>query len=212
MRLAVVSELRPESGWRRAEEVRAWANTLRQPKHLVLTSRNHDVLTRSAVGTNLKAIAAIRRRRLASNWTSGTWTMELTNEGRGWHLHFHLLIESRWIDTPNIARAWAQLVGQDDAAIVWCRDARAKSYCAEVAKYIAEAQAVAAWSALDIAQAMDAMHRHRAFGVFGSAFGARTEWRRQILAARHERSKCTCGACNWHIEEAWKAELEQRHK
>jgi hypothetical protein len=173
---------------------------LKQPKHLTLTSRNVGVLTREVIGANLRGIASIRRRKFADQWQSGSWTMEITNEGRGWHVHFHLLIETRWIDAPVVARAWAKAVGQEDAAIVCVKDCRSKEYLAEVAKYVCKSEALAAWTPLDIVQLMDALRKRRAFGIFGDAVGLRADWKRQLKEIRRDRTRCECGANNWNVE------------
>jgi hypothetical protein len=178
----------------------AWVRTLEQPKHLVLTSRNQAVLTKHAISVNLRGVAAIRRRKLARGWKSGCWTMELTNEGRGWHLHFHLLIETRWIPIEVVSVIWASYVGQEDAAIVKVKDARHTDYLREVAKYVVKSSELSSWSGLDIAQVMDAFRGRRSFGVFGEAAGRRAEWKRAVAEARRERAKCECGCNTWQVE------------
>lgn len=197
---------------KRAEELGAWTRTLKQPKHLTLTNRNSGVLTGHAVSIQLKGLAAIRRRKFADNWKSGSWTIEVTNEGRGWHLHEHLLIESRWIDMPNVARAWARYTGQNDNAICCVKDARSGDYLAEVAKYVCKPADLASWPALDIVQVMDAFRGRRAFGIFGEACGQREEWTRAVQSLRQKRSQCDCGSCNWLVEPAWKMETGQRFR
>jgi len=197
----------PQKSRRRAEELLAWTKTLRQPKHVVLTSRNTKRLTRSHVSKQLRALARLRRLKLSKNWTAGCWTMEITNESRGWHLHFHLLIEARWIDAGKLARAWAKMIGQEDAAIVKVKDARSEDYLREVTKYVCKSEQLAAWNGYDIAELMLAMRGRRSFGVFGDAFGARKEWRAAIKEARRERSRCECGECNWQIQTELQAEL-----
>lgn len=195
---------------KRAEELSAWTKTLQQPKHLTLTNRNSGVLTGFAVAIQLKGLAAIRRRKFARNWKSGSWTIEVTNEGRGWHLHEHLLIESRWIDMPAVAKAWARYTGQDDNAIVSVKDARSSDYLSEVAKYVCKPAQLAAWSPVDIVQVMDAFRGRRAFGVFGDAVGQRAEWKKAVAQLRHKRSQCDCGACDWIVEPAYAMETGRR--
>jgi len=206
----------PRRTRRRAEELEIWTSGLKQPKHLTLTNRNSGVLTGYAVGTQLRGLAKIRRRAFARDWESGSWTLELTNEGRGWHLHVHSLIESRWIDMPAVARAWARYTGQEDNAICCVKDCRSREYLREVSKYVCKASELASWSPREIAQTMDAFRGRRAFGVFGRAFGERREWQIAVRAQRRERSKCECGECSWKIESQFEAEygdaLRQRRR
>jgi hypothetical protein len=116
-------------------------------------------------------------------------------------LHAHLLIEVRWIDASLLARRWAEEVGTDDFCVVKVKDARLQEYARELAKYVCKPASLAAWTGEDIAAVMDAFKRRRTFGVFGRLLQQRKLYREMIHAARHERSKCTCGACNWQIED-----------
>ena len=196
----------PRRTRKRADELAVWTRTLKQPKHLTLTNRNTGILTGFAVGTQLRGLAAIRRRRFAAGWQSGSWTLEVTNEGRGWHLHVHSLIEANWVDMPEVARAWARYTGQDDNAIICVKDCRSGEYLKEVSKYVCKCSEMSSWTPQEIAMCMDSFRGRRAFGVFGRAFGERREWQKAIAEQRHERSKCECGACNWKVETEQMAE------
>lgn len=200
----------------RVEGLMFWVRTLKQPKHVVLTTRNTDRLTRDRVRLFQKSLFKLRKQRLATGmtcitcnverrshnwsypWLAGTWAMEVTNESRGWHLHAHLLIESRFIDVFHLCHVWSKL--QRDQVIIRVEDARATDYLREVAKYVVKSSQLASWPSQEIAEFMDAFNRVRTFGVFGSLVGQREQWKLAVRSARTERNKCECGCGSWSIE------------
>lgn len=204
----------------RVEELQHWTATLKQPKHVVLTARNTATLTRSRVRDFLKAIARIRRTKFAKKftphwcsiqprrvhgsypWTCGTWCLEVTNESRGWHLHAHLLVESRYIDAVELSFQWAKQIGQD-FAIVKVKDAREKDYLAEVTKYVVKSADLAKWEAEEIAEFVVAFKGRRAFGVFGTLVGQRAEYEQIIRSVRDKFNGCKCGCREFTVEPAY---------
>lgn len=160
----------PECAWRisarRAQYVSAWASTTRQPKHVVLTSRNVRTLEPRRTSD---AFVRLRRQR-PFQWRNGCRSLETTNEGRGWHVHIHALIDVRWIDPGELSRRWGRLMGQD-YAIVCVKDARLDTYLAELAKYAAKPTQVAAWPPDELRQFVEAHEKVRVFSTFGSARG-----------------------------------------
>lgn len=191
----------PRLARRRRDELHFWTRTLTQPKHVILTARNTSTLTRERVRTFKSGLARLRRSKLCTNWKSGTWSLETTNESRGWHLHAHLLVECKWIDSGPLAQKWGRLVGQD-FAIVKVKDARKEEYLRELVKYVVKPAQLASWSAEDIATFMDAFSRGRTFGVFGTLVGQRSEWKSVVKSLRKERSKCECGCNNYQVEDS----------
>jgi hypothetical protein len=189
----------------RADTVRVWAAALKQPKHVVLTARNTEHLTHDYVRRFSKNLAKLRRHRWPHPWLAGTWTLELTNESRGWHLHAHLLIETRFIPPDLLGSRWARLITQD-WAIFKIRDARAKDYAAEVAKYVAKPAQVASWPPEELRQVIIAFEGIRVFGVFGRLFKQRADFYRQVREARKARSRCECGANNWSVSQPGRTE------
>jgi hypothetical protein len=181
---------------RRAEELRTWAKGLRQPKHVVLTVRNSHIFNRAYVQAFKRSLAKLRRHRWRPPWLAGSWTLEVTNEGRGYHLHAHMLVEARWIDAGQLATRWADLVHQE-FAIVKVLDARKHDYAAEVAKYIAKPAEVAGWAAVDLGRIVRALDGSRVFGVFGSLFKRRAEFARIVRDNRRPAAACECGCNRW---------------
>jgi len=191
-------ERRDQLGW--------WIATLKQPKHVVVTTRNTAALNRETVRQFRRNLTKLRRSRFANNWKSGTWSLEVTNESRGWHLHAHLLVEARWIDSGDLSTNWAKLVGQD-FAIVKVKDARKADYLRELAKYVVKSSQLAGWQDLEIAQFMDAFTGTRTFGVFGTLVGQREQWKRELRELRKSRSRCECGCSQFTVDDARMFEL-----
>jgi len=188
----------------RAESLKWWVHQIDQPKHVVLTTRNTAQLTFSQVKRFKHNLTRLRRSTFAKGWRGGMWSLEVTNEGQGWHLHAHLLIDATWIDERQLAIRWGKLVGQD-FAIVAVRDARQRDYLKEVAKYAVKGSQLAAWSPMDIVCFVNAMQKQRTFGVFGSLYGKRTTWREWIVSLGESGRKCECGCDKWtfYSAEAW---------
>lgn len=182
----------------RAAQVRLWAAQLRQPKHVVVTVRNTHAITRHYVRAFSKCLTLLRRTRWPHPWQAGTWTIEVTNEGRGFHVHAHLLVETRFIPAAQLARRWAGLVGQE-FAIVKVTDARAEDYAREVAKYVVKPEQVTQWPPHEIRAVVTSFNGTRVFGVFGSLFKAWKDYRREVRELRREATRCECGANCWRF-------------
>ena len=192
----------PRCQWKisrqRAELISAWAKRVRQPKHLVLTEANHEILTQRILKNHLQRLRKFRRSQSFRHARGGCLTVEVTNEGRGWHLHSHWLVDVDWLDPAEIARTWARLAGQQ-FAIVKVKDARPKEYQLQVAKYVCKPAQLASWPAERIAQFVWAIRGRRFFFAFGSLQKLRPEIKRE-LAAKRIAPDCECGACNWQFE------------
>lgn len=191
----------------RRESVEWWTQQIHQPKHVVLTARNTEEITRESVLAFKAAFAKLRRRTFASNWIGGFYSLEVTNEGRGWHLHLHALVDAKWIDSGELARQWADCVGQD-MSIVKVKDARDRSYLQEVTKYAVKGSEFASWSKPDIIAFIESFEGVRTFGVFGSLYKKRTEWKEFLDGVRDSRVTCDCGCKVWRIfsESEWEWE------
>lgn len=172
--------------------------TIKQPKHVVLTARNTETLTHRRVKEFKAAFARLRRSRFARNWRGGFYSLELTNEGRGWHLHLHALIDANWIDAKELAIQWSRYIGQD-FAIVKVKDTRDRNYLAEVTKYVADGQQIATWTAEAVTEYVLAFAGLRTFGVFGSLYGRRKEFTDWLKQLQYERPVCPCGCTRARI-------------
>lgn len=188
----------PRLSRERKESIEWWTKQIHQPKHVVLTVRNTCDLTKLYVQFLKGQIGKLRRNKVFSGVKGGFYSMEVTNEGRGWHVHFHLLCDAKWIDSRELAIVWGKLVGQD-FAIVKVKDCRDKSYLQEVTKYAVKGSELAKWSPAEIATFIETFSGVRFFGVFGNLYGKRTEWREWIEAIRDIKPVCACGCDSWRL-------------
>lgn len=201
----------PRLARERREAVEWWTREVSQPKHVVLTCRNSETITRATVRAFKSAFASLRRSAFCRGWRGGFYSLEVTNEGRGWHLHLHALVDARWIDARQLAVEWGKRVGQD-FSIVKVKDARDSSYLAEVTKYAVKASQLAAWSGGDVAAFVEAFTGVRTFGVFGSLYGKRTEFRAWLDSILGVKPACECGCTNFKLlSEAELAAFELTH-
>jgi len=177
---------------------------VRQPKHVVLTARNQHTLSREWITRLKKALTSLRRSKFARNWKAGVWNLEVTNEGRGWHVHFHLLIEATWIESPKLAIEWGKRVGQE-FAIVKVLDAREKNYLKECTKYTVKGTDLAGWSGQDIATFIKVFSNQNCHGTFGELYKASLAFRRMLKELNQEKKACECGCVKFVIlsEHEW---------
>jgi hypothetical protein len=202
----------PRCNWRisrrRAELIRAWAGTIRQPKHVVLTCQNSETITGRRIRRFQLALVKLRRQKFLAGLRGGCCSIEITNGDRGWHLHAHLLLDIRWVDAGKLARCWGKLVGQD-YAIVKVLDARKHNYLAEVTKYCVKGNQLASWSADDILQFVTAIKRKRFFFVFGSLKQMREAIEDTLDFQKREKTCCECGSMEWRYRLGSEVEAEE---
>lgn len=188
-------ECQPGLAHDRKRQVEWWTATIQQPKHVVLTVQNIPDLSRAHLDELQKWFTALRRSKFARNWKGGFYSIECTNEGKGWHLHIHALIDAKWIDAPELALKWNNIT-RGMGRIVKVKDCREASYLAEVTKYAVKGSQLASWSPEQISAFIRAFDGKRTFGVFGSLYGARTEFAEFIATMKAARPKCDCGSCS----------------
>jgi Replication protein len=177
---------------KRRKAIEWWTREVKQPKHVVLTVQNASDLTAAHVRQFKQWFRALRRTKFAANWRGGFYSIEVTNEGRGWHLHMHALIDATWIDQFALSEHW-QRATAGFGRIVKVKDAREQNYLNEVTKYAVKGSQLAAWRPDQIATFIDAFKGVRTFGVFGSLYGKRTQWRAWIETLRTHGRVCECG-------------------
>jgi hypothetical protein len=176
----------------RESQVKWWANEVRQPKHVVLTVANFREITPEIVDWFRACWTRLRRSKFASNWRGGFYRFEITNEGKGWHLHLHALVDALWIDQFGLSQQWNR--NTDGAGyIVKVKDARSADYLHEVTKYVVKGHQLASWKPLEILQFIAAFDGKRTFGVFGNLYGKRAEFAEWIADLKNTRPACECG-------------------
>jgi hypothetical protein len=183
----------------RAATLYAWSKTIDQPKHLVLTITNFFILTRSRIRQFQRALVRLRKQKLWSTIRGGCCSIEITKGATGWHLHAHLLLDTDWIEMPDLAKAWSAQVGQN-FAIVKVKDVRGSDYVQEVSKYVAKGSDLATWEPEHLMEFINAIRGLRFFFQFGSLLKRGKQIRRDLLAARANGKTCSCGCSNFLFE------------
>ena len=184
---------------RRREKLAVWVKRVTQPKHLVLTQKNFPILTGKKIREHTKALAKMRRAKCFKTVRGGSVSIEITNEGNGWHLHSHWLIDVRWLDMTAVSQTWARLVGQE-FSIVKIKDARGREYLQEVTKYVAEGSAIAKWPAEHIAEFTTAIRGKRFFFALGNLFHQGKSIRAEIIQQKPPPPVCDCGESDFIFE------------
>lgn len=188
----------PRLSRERKERVKWWVNEIKQPKHVVLTMRNRVHFTREYVQHFKDSWARLTRMKFADGWRGGFYSCEVTNEGRGWHLHLHALIDADYIDCRGLSMAWAR-ANRDTGHIVKVKDARGEDYLREVTKYAVKGSQLAEWDGQDIAEFIDGLTGFRTFGVFGSMRGRQAEFAKILDEQKEARKKCQCGCSDFEL-------------
>jgi hypothetical protein len=197
-------ECQPTLSRERKKQVEWWTATIRQPKHVVLTTRNQPTLDPAHVTELRRWFTNLRNRKRYRNWSGGFYTIECTNEGRGWHLHLHILVDVKWIDSGQLALDWDNVTNHN-GRIVKVKDCRREDYLQEVTKYAVKGSDLAKWNSSDVAAYIRAFDGKRTFGVFGSLYSARTEFAEFIATMKAAKPRCECGCCRarYFSESEW---------
>lgn len=193
----------PLCNWRiarkRTEMLNLWNLQIKQPKHIVLTMRNFPTLTRKKIRDFGRALSKLRRNKLWNDVKGGCVSTEITNEGKGWHLHAHILADVRWLDAGVLAVTWGELVGQQ-FGIVKVKDARGKDYLGEITKYVVKGSQLASWEPDMINQFIRAIKGVRMFAAFGTLYHLQREIKKQLHLLRPPVEPCECGCSDFVYE------------
>lgn len=188
----------PRLSKRRIDGLMFFVEKMRQPKHLVLTFRNVNTLTDNYLRSCVKALQRFRRRKIFAGVKGGLWAMEITNEDKGWHVHFHLVIDGPWLDVRAVSATWKECT-DCESFVVWIESASRGGLRANLPRYVCKYSAKGFrphdWTAEKLGQFATALERVRVFGVFGELLGARKEWAAWVRSVRESRRKCECGSC-----------------
>jgi len=186
----------PRLATKRLKELWFWVERIKQPKHLVLTLKNVPSLTPRFVSAAKKSLARFRRTKIFSGCRGGFWAMEITNKGKGWHVHFHLVVDSPWMDVRVISEKWKMCNG-GAGEVVWIEDANKGGLRMNlpryVTKYCGKGFDISEWNEFDLGDFVSAVSGGRTFGVFGNLLGQRGEWQEFLKRSKAERRKCECG-------------------
>lgn len=173
---------------------------------LTLTVRNLKRIDAGELELLKKAWVSLRRSKLFEKVSGGFWSMEITNQGKGWHAHIHAVLDSQYLDQSQIERAWSKRIGQE-MSIVDIRELRGPDPLKEVVKYTSKPTQMIHWSDDDLRQFLDVAPSLRMFGVFGTCYKQRSEFREFNDELKSESGFCECGCNSWKILDAVRPSL-----
>jgi hypothetical protein len=186
----------PRCQWRithtRQNLIEFWASKISQPKHLVLTQKNFPILSHDRITDHTGNLAAMRRRKSFEDVRGGCVSVEITNEGTGWHLHSHWLLDVDWLEMSEVSKDWGALVGQTFAVckVMDCRD---RSYIQEISKYVVEGSELAKWPSEQVNEFVLAVRGLRFFFSFGTLFKLGPAIRAELATQDGPPTECSCG-------------------
>lgn len=193
------------------------AGLMKWPLAVTLTGPNVANIT-GAIKRMRAALSKFRRSTFWGGTTKGgIVSFEVTNHGKGWHVHCHLLIDCEWLalSTPRprraeptarkrqllraaheeLSAAWGRCLGLA-SAVTWVERAYGKAlletvkYCVKPADLLDCCQ--------EIGPLIDEMHRAQLVNGFGSCYGLTKKWKAEE-AAKKVATECEeCGGLeNW---------------
>lgn len=205
----------PSLSAKRLKGLMFFVEAMKQTKHIVLTFVNVPRLTAEYLKWCKAKLGAFRRRKIFRSSVGGMWAMEITNEGNGWHVHFHLVVDVGWIDVRELSRIWQDTCG-DGSRIVWIEDATRGGLKANLPRYISKYASKGFrpqdWTGAQFCEFVTALEGGRTFGVFGNLLGKRKEWREWLLEFVRSKKTCECGCClkSFYSQNEWEWHLAKR--
>jgi len=163
--------------------------------HCVLTQRNFDHLTRQHIKDTRSRLSKLRRSKLFKVVDGGCCSLEFTNESNGWHMHWHLLLETGYIPLDDLQEVWGRLVNQD-YAICNIKRVQGQDYVREVSKYVVEGSEIARWPRETILEFVTALDSTRLFSIYGS-WKARRKEAKKRMKDDAPMPTCECGSTSF---------------
>lgn len=207
---------------------------IKWPLFVTFTTKNHDTIT-GAVRAVRRAFGKLRRLRW---WRAavrgGVAGVEVTNKGRGFHVHVHALIDCRWLavrESPpgplckgdafkrkakaactEVAEQWTLCMDGRPSSVkprrVWTRDGGdIRAALAEVLKYAITTEDMDTIEE-PVTPLLDEISRTRMVTSWGSCYG--------LGGGRPQRPKCECLSCRdtptWVPDDIWQAAKIDRQR
>lgn len=210
----------PRLARERRQSVEWWTKEVSDAKHVVLTVRNVPTITKEYVQWFKDCFARLRRTKFTTTrtirtttldtkeplpvplishaWSGGFYSLEVTNEGAGWHLHLHALVSCPFIDAGILSHTWDKIT-KGAGYIVRVKEVASGSYLQELLKYTVKGSEMAGWAPADVLAFVKAFDGLRTFGVFGTLRGARAAWRLFLDSMQAEKPACACGCTEVEI-------------
>lgn len=140
------------------------------PKLITLTLREDQAKLSDRMSRLLNCFRDLRRRKVwRDNVRAGLAAIEVTRgaSGDGWHVHLHAVVDASYIPQDLLSGQWEDVTGDSpivDIRAIYDR-ARATTY---VAKYVTKPAELSRWTAAELRDYADGMHRRRTLITFGA--------------------------------------------
>lgn len=189
----------PRLAKERQQQIEFWSTQIKRPKMLTLTARNVPLLTKEYLAWFKVCFRKLRAQKVWESVKGGMWSMEVTNQGRGWHVHLHVLIDAPFVPLGKIERAWSKLIRQA-FAIVHIKELTGKGWIKEIVKYVSKPTEMIHWPDDQLKSYLATIDAVKMFGVFGTLYGARSEWTAFVASIRIQGMLCECGCSDWSFD------------
>ena len=199
--------------YRKASRLMEW------PMHVTLTRKNMSWINESDIDALKKGFKALRRRSIfVDNVIGGVKAVELTNTGKGWHPHLHVLCDCKWLSntvpepmkwhsramkanlcqraSQELQEEWSDCIGQLVSSIK-VRRCDGHTAVAEVLKYAVKPGDLVT-SPDPVAEAIRAISAGRLVSAFGTLYNMRAELKDE------EKPSMPCPSCG--AAKAWMPE------
>lgn len=199
--------------YRKASALMTW------PMHITLTRANTATISKEQIDELKKAFTKLRERAIwRDNVVGGIKALEMTNTGKGWHPHLHILADCKWLSkqvpepqgwhsrarkkelfqqaSEELQREWSNCIGQL-ASSIKVRRCDGATAVTEVLKYTMKGGDLAD-SPDEIAPAIRAISMGRVVSAFGSLYNMRAELKEE------EKPSMPCPCCG--AAKAWMPE------
>lgn len=98
--------------WRLVKGYLDSVQAIKRPKLLTLTVRNVPELTQRYVRWVRRCYTRLMHRKFYRDHVrGGLQSIEVTNTGKGWHVHLHVLIDCDYIPQARLSKDWAEVTG-----------------------------------------------------------------------------------------------------
>lgn len=206
---------------------------IRWPLRVTLTAKNFDYSETDAVRQLRRAWGKLRRLRWFRKMVrGGVCGFEVTDTGKGFHVHIHAIFDCRWFAVTTtaprvgatkdewakrgraaaleVSEQWSLCCGRRasmQVRRVWTRDAGdIRPALAETLKYSTKGSDLVT-TARSASAIIDQLDATRMITSFGTCFG-KPEFKRQ----RSAPSMCECGCSSWLPEEVLERQLAPRRR
>jgi hypothetical protein len=190
------------------------ALAIRRPRHVILTVKNIPHLTHAKVQWFKDCFKKLRNSRWATEttqlghidpadplagkvvtshpWKGGIYSLEVTNEGKGAHLHMHILLDAHFVDQLALSEEWRRIT-ENHGHIVKVLSCGDIDYLHEIGKYIVKGSDLATWTDKELVNFIDAFKDVRTWGTWGSTFALKKQFAEASRNHDNQSLKCTCG-------------------